>query len=528
MSEELAMKQNKRVRSGQIWSFVLFLLLVSKFVPFGDVLAQGGLVDVKVTIEQSHFNDCYDTVGTPDIYFRVSIDGVEQNDKNDPIRPNTGPFSVGREYKQPVDASKRNIRISIGQWDDDPGDDQHCNLKPGPGRTLYLNLDLATCEISGDAEGICAVPIHHEYTGIYFRFKIEYEGPTHTEDLSVRCLHHPIWPQPGDEVTITAEALDGNGNLKQEIIDDIQIFVDDSIAPIANSASTSFGVNTFSFKYTPAAGAKQILYGCRILDDGSKTVDTGWRIVVIGFPQFYPSWPSWLTSVPILNTGTMRNSIDIVFIADEDDYSGPDDPDFIDDVHDVIRDAYYRGINHRIFLFNQDLMNFWIALGQGNATSLDSHESHEPPDGWLDRYQWADAGVILHTEIFSGEYHSRGMRIISGRSFQPIIILHETGHMPFGLSDEQCNDDIPYFQPTPRPNIYNDQDDCLNDPLATGVSDACQQISEGDCTVDWYRLDSASTRLDDLMTGYGENTPRPADERRINWLFEECSKPGGC
>jgi len=388
-----------------------------------------------------------------------------------------------------------------------------------------LVLDLATCQISGEINGACGdsiVSINNLDSNNYFRFRIEVEEPPHTAGLSMRCLHDPIWPQPGDPVTITAEALDGSATLKGGVIDNVEIWVDNTTTPATDSASTpgTFGVNTFPFNFTPPAGADQIRYRCRISDD-SDEITSGWRIVQIGFPSPTP----WIRSVPILQTGPMASRQDIVFISDEDDYTGPDDPQFITDVQSVIRDAYYSagiGNRGRPFLLNANLMNFWIALGQGNAVPFNTG-GHTLPDGWDDHYHFADAGAIVHTTSFRN-FANRGERIFSSEPTSLGTFLHESGHQPFGLADEYCCDSN-YFQPDPHPNIFENQGDCLDDWLSTGVVDACQRIRNNSSSIDWFRLDSDSTRADDLMLN--NRTPQLADERRIYWLFDVC-RGGGC
>ena len=455
------MTRNKLLCRGQVWKLALIVIVVSKFVPICDVLAQGQIINVKVLVERTHWNGCSDDAGPfsspPDIYHNVTIDDVELSSRSNPITVNIAPFDVNREFSADIDASQRTIPIIIEEWDEDGGlnfDDDQCNIQPGPGKVLNLILDLANCQISGEANGICGESITISTSEIYFVFSIDVEEPPHAAGLSVRCLHDPIWPQPGDQVTITAEALDGTALAKGGVIDDIEIWVDNTNSPVANTASTpgSFGVNTFTFNHNPAATADQILYRCRVSDDGDE-VSSGWRIAQIGNPP-----QSWIRSVPILNTGPMGSRQDIVFIADDNSYTGPNDPQFLADVHTVIRDAYYSaGIMNRglPFLLNQNLINFWIALRQGTAVSFGSG-SHDTPDEWDERYHFADAGAIVHTNPWPfRDQANRGDRIFSALNTSLGVFLHETGHTPFGLADEYCCDSH-YFQPDPHPNIYEE------------------------------------------------------------------------
>ena len=45
------------------------------------------------------------------------------------------------------------------------------------------------------------------------RFRVEVDVPAATPGLAVRCTHSPLWPQPGDNVTIAVESLDGTAVL---------------------------------------------------------------------------------------------------------------------------------------------------------------------------------------------------------------------------------------------------------------------------------------------------------------------------
>ena len=169
------MTRNKLLCQGQVWKLALIVIVVSKFVPICDVLAQGQIINVKVLVERTHWNGCNDDAGPfsspPDIYHRVTIDDVELSSRNNPITNNVAPFDVNREFSADVDASQRTIPIIIEEWDEDgglTGDDDQCNIQIGAGKALNLILDLATCQISGEANGVCGTSIEIETSGIYF------------------------------------------------------------------------------------------------------------------------------------------------------------------------------------------------------------------------------------------------------------------------------------------------------------------------------------------------------------------------
>jgi hypothetical protein len=502
------------------------LVIILSLSLISDVQAQGQMVTVHVLIEGSAFHDCHCDLCfcDPKIYWEVDIDGVRHSSKNNPIVTNVAPFAVNKDFPQDVDISKQNIPIVIAEYDKScfPSSDSLCDLYPGDHRRLYLNLDLGTCQISGDATGVCNTSITTMAGS--FKFKISIEEPPHAAGLTLRCLHDPIWPQPGDAVTITAEALDGNANPMTGIVDDIEIWVDNTNSAAGTTATTpgSFGARLFTFNHTPAPGANQILYRCRVRDNGL-WVSSGWRIVQIGAPATG-------RAVPILYTGVQDSRVDIAFIADRNDYTGPYDSQFLADVETAIRDAYYAADatirnGARSFLFNQDAINFWIALDTGIALDADTCTTcnHVLPPKWNTDYSFADSGAIVHS-TYLRDFAQRDRRIFSVWTGALDDYLHELSHSPIGLSDEYCCDSY-YFESHPYPNIYSSKADCLKDALAATVPNPCQPIENpltGATSNQWLRVEDAGTLLNDLMVDWGDHTANPADERQLNWYFDTC------
>lgn len=484
---------------------------------------------VTVSIDGVGWNGCDDGLNPPDIYFIVGIDGDVLSNSGTPLESNFNPLTnLDLEFSTEVDFSTEFVDIVIEQWDKDAvGDDDRCDLGV-PGADMNLTLDLQECEITGEMAGVCGEPFLISTSDAYFAFQIDVEEPPRAPGLNVRCIHDPIWPQSGDIVTFTAEALDGNADLiTSQPVDNIEIWVEDDTAPIATSATTpgSVGSAAFAFNYTlaPGTSGEELIYRCRVSDAG-ETVSTGWRIAQIGEPAFG-------RAVPLVFTGTRSSAIDIVFIADRDNYTGADDPAFLVDVKSVIRDAYYAGDNGirnagRLFLGHQHQTNFWLALDQGDAYRTTSDKCMlETPENWDSAYAFADSGAIVHSNAFRDcAYPAR--RVFSSEPTSLDTFLHEAGHSPFGLTDEYCCN-THYFQASTLPNVYASQIACLDDDLAVGVGDACQQLANSSgATVDWFRLDSFSTIADDLMVDSGDHSARAADQRRIDWLYETCQSAG--
>jgi len=103
----------------------------------------------------------------------------------------------------------------------------------------------------------------------------------------------------------------------------------------------------------------------------------------------------------------------------------------------------------------------------------------------------------------------RDKRIFQAWTWFQGTFLHELGHSPVGLADEYCCDGG-YFQSHPYPNIYYFKDlssclklysplycqqvsSCLEDPMAAGVPNACQQIQQPGDSIHWYRVESSAT-----------------------------------
>lgn len=521
--------------------------------PSSPAFAQGQLTHVTVEILNTQYFGCSDDIfsGPPDIYFNVTFDGTLKTTLPTELESNLSPFAVDLQLEHDVDYSKGTISIIIEQKDRDSGanaPDDFCDLDgANPDHTLDLTLDLRSCQITGDLSGSCGETISTSSSGdprFGFQFKVNVIESPRTPGLNVRCMHHPLWPQPGEKVTIRAEALDGLAEpISSQPVTNIEIYVDDSNNPlVATVTDGPFGAPQVSVDYTPM-GASQFFYGCRVVDRvGAEdvAVHTGWRVVQIGTPTHG-------RAVPVLYTGPRANRLDIVFIAVHPDYDGPDNPEFLDDVTKAISDGYFAGnatyrAAGRLFLENQDAFNFWIALDPGTAFGFGCGElppTVHPPANWNTDYTFANAGVLLHRQgsdfrdcsEVGQRIFTTNLRHVLGERKRIGTLLHETGHMPFGLADEYClaidgRCTGGYSLANPHPNVYFSEGSCLGDDLADIAADTCLDIQESGVRSGWYRLDPDSTISDDLMKGSGNLMPRGADVRRINWLFERCRSAG--
>lgn len=490
------------------WSAFSFLtvFLLATALPW-DAFAQN--VSVRVKITASDWSDCDDGPfgGPPEIYFVVSIDGVEHSSRNNAIYTNISPFVTDDEFSQVVDFSLGVVPIVIEQWDSDGGltfGDDQCDISSS-GDAIEFDLDLATCMLSGEFTGACQTT----FTSLnFFDFEVSVEAPPSSPDLNVLCMHSPIWPQPGQAVTITARSLDGA--LAARSADTIEIWVNNQSAPVQTATGTISTFNAGSFT------GPTFTYGCRVVDDGLQAW-TSWRTVAVGTSSLTESYGG---RVPILYTGTRSSRLDFVFYADEDSYTSSTDPAFLANVSNAIQNSYF---TEDVFLANQDILNFWLALDTGSA---DAGCEIDAP-----QKEWEDTGIVFHTDNFR-DCAKDGKFSVEPTSLR--VILHETGHRPFGLADEYCCDGG-YFQNEPFPDLYilpftsappESLLGCTNDAVSVGRTAAdCRNFEE---EVPWWFNNTWYTSdppTNDLMV---DNASRQIlDTRRINWLFGVC-RGAGC
>jgi hypothetical protein len=334
----------------------------------------------------------------------------------------------------------------------------------------------------------------------------------------VLCRHVPLWPQPGDTVQIRMLVTDrpeGDESLDSTPADRLEIWMDDNTAPVdfTEAPATSF------FTYdSPVLSAGTFTYGCRARI-GDESIFSGWRNVAVGAPA--GNGP-----IPVAFTGLPSERVDIVFVADGDDYpGGSSDPDFLEDANEVIRSAYYAyGYYNRY----QHLFNFWISRNTGHAERSsdegDAEKTIEPPSDWEENYSFAETGAIIHTRNFR-EFARNGFFTIEPGE-RANTSSHELGHRAFGLSDEYCCD-TSYYEKSIFPNVYETLESCEDDAPNLGRIPAdCRswdRMKDGEVESTWY---SSEPTPNDLMNS-DQSPPQAADKRRIDWIFDKCGS-GEC
>lgn len=423
------------------------------------------------------------------------------------IDPEKWTFTAEVDRTQPV-------TVTIELFDaDDFGNRTTMDVSPSASTTLSLTVDPATGQWSGDATSPDGCATGDASPRAQICWNLSYEAPPRDEDLVIRCLHTPVWPQPNEAITINAELFEvtAAGGLTATSGDTVEILID-SNAPVVSSS-----VSSATATAGPFAAAGSFVYGCRA-QRGALRVFSGWRRVTVGLPGGDATLP-----VPILINGPNRNHLDFVLVPDVDDYTGANDAQFMADVADVIRNTWY---NRSHFLERQRDYNFWLAPDTGDAVNpdglMDTICDLNAPAGVDTRYLFADTLVLLHPSDVCRDLASGRMFSSEPTSFA--TVLHETGHRPFGLADEYDGDGG-YFVADPFPNMFRSIGPCNDDAATvTGATSPCRIVTEtrGMFTRSWFTSDPASG---DLMVDRGRI--RPLDERRINWLFDRC-RSGSC
>jgi hypothetical protein len=518
--------------------FLLLALLMAPLAVLATVATPanaGSTVTVRVVVERVDEHGCTDFDTGSDFYGRITIAGQDFDfgriDGEDTITPNWK-----AEKAVDVDAaSSVPVQIRIAEFDTllNFGDDE-CDITSGGDFPVDLNVALVPCGVSGEITGSCGTSLFtsgDDDDSAEINFRVEVDEPGATVGLAVRCTHSPLWPQPGQPVTITVESLDGavqvgdtmtdNSRVngpgdtppklvdRTKIADSLEIWAGDQTGP--KQVATGKTSTTFT---TAAQAAGDLVYSCRV-KDGTDSAFTGWRRVRVGAPAEGKA-------VPVIYTGDKKNKIDVVFVPDTDSYTGTGDPAFLTDVSNAIKGAYF---GQDYFLRNQGDFNFWLADQTGDAdnTPADDNCTLAAPANWGTDYSWKDTGAILHTNRFRD---CAGGGVFSSEPDSLGTVLHETGHSPFGLADEYCCDGG-YFETPEFPDIYDSKTDCEADAPNLGrVAGDCRTwTSTNKATKDtvWFTSEPDTT---DLMNA-DRRPPQAADVRRMDWKFGLC-RDGKC
>ena len=360
--------------------------------------------------------------------------------------------------------------------------------RPNTGHFMHRTPVIVTTEV-------CDNTLDDDGDGLVDGQDVDDCGNGDVDVLTVSCIHDPIFAATvGGQFTIDAQTLDALG--QAFAADSIEIWVDtDENSPelVVNDTSEA------TLRFTPAG---HFSYRCDATL-GDESFSTGWRRVTVG--PFDSPWPA----VPVLVSGAVGDKIDVVFLADEDEYSGWNDPAFIQDVGLLIRGGYF---TVPWYARNQSYFNFWVGKDLGNTgpdpddtdTSDGTYCLREAPDDYDRDYAFANVGALVHRSncrdnagngLFTMEINTRRLQVVA----------HESGHRPFGLSDEYCCDggyraraqgDPPYH------NLFANEADCRDAAVDREQDpDACRDLIDVDTDEDWWLFEPV----------YRDTDPEPGD-----------------
>jgi hypothetical protein len=324
----------------------------------------------------------------------------------------------------------------------------------------------------------------------------------------VQCVHEPVLPQANQSITISANVVDES--LAPKVAGSIEIVINSNrtelVIPsknINNSSSLNYTIGPFTNNLTT------ISYSCSATDNSTSELSfTGMKKIVIG------AFNDSSRAIPVVYTGNRSSNMDILFVANNKTFSSPMDPNFLIDVQRAIA-LYY---NQSVFLENQNKTNFWIAQDMGEARN--NCESI-PPANWNSAYLSFDAAVILHRDDFIRDCTRNDQELstanIATQEKEGYVLLHEVGHRPFGLADEYDSGGF-YESSAPWQNVYNSEQACTTDPLATGKT--CRKIPYEYGLNKYFTSDG---QPNDVMVDNGQL--EDLDKRRIEKWFENCLSP---
>ena len=275
-------------------------------------------VTVRVTIlELRDLNDDLDNFSDADFYTVTTFDdgagGIAEHtsatwDGEEVVEPNV-------EWTFAANPSKGSVKVGIDVFDDDDtfnGGDDRADVVSGDGSAVAIDVDLRPCAIRGNVMGSCGQQITAQ-DGDKIIFKVDVLLPDSTPGLRMQCLHDPIWPQPGDLVTITATALDGAAK-PLPVADRVTIKLEGTDVPDRDRRGDDV-VHLHRHRH-------RVLV--RVRGRGRR-----WGAGRDHDPASGARGPENDRAVPIVYTGPSDRRIDVVLLADAGAYTGPANPKFL-------------------------------------------------------------------------------------------------------------------------------------------------------------------------------------------------------
>ena len=292
------------------------------------------------------------------------------------------------------------------------------------------------------------------------------------ENPETFAIHSPIYPKSGDAVTYTLRKIEGD-------VEKVRLLTTTHNINSSGSITTS-GAETllkewrnpsFPLSFTTTSG-----YGT------NKLVE--YRFEVVGNDRTYTHkiryatnpYPVTDAAIPVYAVGEVEKVLNVVFIPDED--MAEDLTLFYDNVGENIHDSFHEEEYVRRFRRSYNFYVNPLTAKAGNA-SAEPRTRHIPPsnDGNLD---FAQGRIILHAANYRD--FSNG-RYVGTEYFNRGTILHETGHLLYGLADEYGGGS--HWQSEDLPNNWRTLAGAQTDAPSRGktAADAKEMGDDG-----WWKL----------------------------------------
>lgn len=231
--------------------------------------------------------------------------------------------------------------------------------------------------------------------------------------------------------------------------------------------------------------------------------------------------------IPLQIKGPTDEKIDIIFVASNTSYNcntktkildnkyPSDEQKFITDVKDTIDNVYLK-LDTRTSEFVglpydfQQRFNFYYYWDSENFADAFDGCAGKLPDKFWDNAPFADAAVIMYPSyrgLYSGSpcepigcangLGAGSSSWMKAPADSPMILLHESGHVVFGLIDTYCGDTY-YIENSPFPNVWDTLEACIKDAEKEHWSASeCRQIlksasrkSDKSCVKNFWKADA--------------------------------------
>ena len=262
--------------------------------------------------------------------------------------------------------------------------------------------------------------------------------------------------------------------------------------------------------------------------------------------------------IPVQIHGSTDEKIDIVFVASKTSFNCNSKTKIQTEAYTGDQQRFVTDVNNKIdnvFLMLDTLtsgsvglpkdfrerFNFYYYWNNENfADAFDGCAGTLPNEFWNDA-PFTDVAIILYP-TYEGFYSgtpcepngcANGLGPGSGSWLKapadsPIIFLHESGHVVFGLIDTYCGDTY-YVENSPFPNVWNTEDSCIkNAEQERWDSASCRQIlkpassrSQEPCMKNFWKEDA-----DPDIMGSGAYSGRfgNASTSRIRYIFDTINR----